>query len=684
MAPNDSITKDLPLELLYNFANAASSVLDIQSMMTHFFNLLSTEVDFDIGAFLVCHKNQTEGRLYARGGVERSVIEKFTRYFTGMVVKETPGLKPVEIPELDVSTLPLKSSGASGAAAGSEVRTLKVPLCCWGEVLGVIALASYGPERDFGDPKVVRMMGEHAGRVLERLFTHISDEERKLARILSSMTEGVYIVSNEGHFTAINPTGFDLVSRFCKKNSECLKEDRCPDSAGGTDIHCAFRDFIRKLPKLGDDTDPSRHTEEIKTEDIKNDLGMILAVSACKLSDGKTWRPGHLVTAKDVTDERLLQERIFLSSKLASLGEMAAGIAHEINNPLQAILLNIEMLGFHIAEKDKKRLECVEDGVTRIKNIVKDLLIFAREETTDTENVDINLVIEKAVDILRHQMKMANIEVALDLDKRPLIVECNRNLFQQVMINLLQNSKDAIEGASTGSVVTIRSTHKSPTEITVEVSDDGPGIQDKIKGRIFDPFLTTKDVGKGTGLGLSVSRKIIEGIGGEITAVSVPGGLTTFMIKLPHRGTVINERRSQRCREPDYSLLSGKSVLVIDDELEVLKTVTEAISRYVSRVEPIVESKEALTKIKERDFDLVFLDIKMPGIDGMELFKKIVEQKPDLADRIIFLSGDTESEKTWEFISKTGCRSLSKPLGIKDLLAAMCDIVSKKGLCAKH
>lgn len=671
MAPSNRMKKDLPFELLYNFTSAASSALDVQSLMSHFFKMLSTVVDYEIGAFLISHKNRTHGRVYTERGVDKAVVDKFTSYFTRKIINDTPGLSPEKLPRLDVSVL---SSKEAGVVPGSSVHTIKVPLQCWGENCGVIALASFGDGKDFGESAcTIRIMAEHAGRVLERLFTHIFDEEKKLTNILFSMTEGMYIVNRDGHFNAVNPMGFELVSKFCGNNSECLKSGRCHD-----EVECTFKDFIGRLVRLGEEVFTSPHTSE-----LKNDSGMILDISACDLTAADRWESGYLITAKDVTDERKMQERILLSSKLASLGEMAAGIAHEINNPLQAILLNIEMLGLNIAEKDKKRLECVEDGITRIKNIVKDLLIFAREETTDTVKVDINTVIEKAVDILRHQMKMANIEVLLDLDDRPLILDCNRNLFQQVIINLLQNSKDAIEGAS-GSTIAIRTTLLNDTSLTVEVSDDGPGIPEEIKDKVFDPFLTTKDVGKGTGLGLSVSRKIVENMGGRISVESMPRGLTTFKIVLPHCGELMAERRINRNREADYSLLSDKSVLMIDDEAEVLRTVTEALSQYVSKVEPVGESKEAFEKIHASDYDLIFLDIKMPGIDGKELYRQIVEEKPYLADRVIFLSGDTESEKTFEFISATGCRYLSKPFGIKDLLAAMCDTVKQVHLCAKN
>ncbi len=687
MAMTDARETNVSLSLLYNFTNVASSVLDVQALMTHFFNILKTEVDFDLGAYIVDYQKHTEGRLYSRVGVDTAKTLEFSKSFSSSALKYCPELTGKRMPPLETSIL-TDSEGRkeplSRPADGKEGQsTLYIPLLCWGEGAGVISLISYKGTGRFKDRELIDTMVAHVNRVLERLFTHIFAEEKKLSSILYSMTEGVVFVNKDGAFSAINPRGRELLAEFCPHYAEELKSGA---TAGyhridGEDS-CEFTNFIGRIPAPGESGREGTHAEEITNED-----GRILSLSASPLTTEDDWRRDHVVTIKDITEERLIQRKLILSSKLASLGEMAAGIAHEINNPLQSLLLNIDMLKKEIDGTAIKKVARLEDGVVRIKRIVKDLLIFAREEAPDNENVDLNIVIEKGADILRHLLKISNVRITLDLDSRPLIVECNRNLFLQVIINLIQNAKDAIESSDTDagvSNITISSRLMGGHEVVVTVSDDGPGIPEKIIDKIFDPFLTTKPAGKGTGLGLSVSQKIIQSMNGAITVASPPGAGTTFTISVPHSGGIIDERRKSRTRKPDYSRLADKTVLVADDEMEVLRTVKEAISPHVYRVDTVSDCTMALNEINSFDFDIILLDIRMPGMSGMELYRAIEEHKPYLAGRVIIVSGDIESEETTEVLKLTRCRHLSKPFGVDDLLAAMYETVSKTHQQVKH
>ncbi|MBI5343874.1 MAG: response regulator, partial [Deltaproteobacteria bacterium] len=181
-----------------------------------------------------------------------------------------------------------------------------------------------------------------------------------------------------------------------------------------------------------------------------------------------------------------------------------------------------------------------------------------------------------------------------------------------------------------------------------------------------------KDVGKGTGLGLSVSRRIVEGMGGGISVASSPENGTTFTISLLHSRPA---NRKEAALKPgpalDYSCLTDKAVLIVDDEEGLLKAVKESISPMVSSIEGASDGRTAFERIMDRDFDFIFLDIKMPGMSGMELYRAVNECKPYLTQRIIFLTGDTESETTGSFIKLTGCRYLAKPCVMKDILDAM-------------
>lgn len=666
-------SRDIQLSVFNNFTNATSGIFDIPALMDSFFTILRTVVEFDIGAYIFSYKNHTEGRIYSTFDLlDEAEAEKITVRMVSRARNYTPAISREKISKLDVHII-RNNEIKSSSSKDIPIHFIDLPLVCFGETVGIISLISYsstGTDPIMGS-KVFNSMVRHASTVIERLLNHLVAEERRLANILSSMSEGVYLIDKNGHATSINKKGMELVSVFCNYSLECAKHDskggigNCP--ATGQWEACEFSNVINKVRKFGADFEGKVHTEE-----IRNKEGLVIHLSASELLNEIGGKEGYVITAKDVTEDRLIQKRVMLSSKLAALGEMAAGIAHEVNNPLQVMMANIELLEATVGEKSIKRIDHLKDGIFRIKGIVKDLLIFAREQTTEVEDININQVIEKVIDILGNQLRMAGVDIELDLDRRALIVRCNKNLFQQVIINLLQNAKDAIEESKKGSRVSIRSVLLPGGIVVVEVSDDGPGIPENIMDRVFDPFFTTKDVGKGTGLGLSVSRRIIEGMGGNITVASSREG-TAFTITLLHNRTARKKESRKEGEGHDYSRLSGKSVIIVDDEEGVLKAVKESIGGKVAVMESSTKGEHALRMMLDTDYDLILLDIKMPGMNGMELYKGINEMKPYLAQRVIFLTGDTENETTEAFIKLTGCRYLSKPFTMKELLNIMCE-----------
>ncbi|MFQ5736330.1 MAG: ATP-binding protein [Thermodesulfobacteriota bacterium] len=656
-------SKETQLSVHYRFTNAASGIFDVPTLMESFFTILKTAVPFDVGAYVLDYQDYSDGRIYsATGALSADDAEEITHKAVGMALSHCKDFPVDKIgSRLGVSVIGTEGGGPGrGAAASNEVA---LPITFYGEPVGMVMLLA-DADISAGSRLFESMVGQ-TSMIIQRLLAHINAEQRQLADILSSMAEGVYLVDGKGRATSINKKGMELVGSFCKYSFECSRTGsncvgNCTVSPSDA---CQFSKLIDKVKGFGPEREGTVYTDEMKSAN-----GRVLQVSVNSLKSGASRKGGFVVTAKDVTEDRLIQKRVMLSSKLAALGEMAAGIAHEVNNPLQVLLANLELLNDGIDEKGKKRLYKLKDGVFRIKNIVKDLLIFAREQTTEVEDTDVNKVVGKIVDILGHQLSVANIKIELDLDRRAMTVRCNRNLFQQVMINLLHNAKDAIEESAKGSRVRIRTELLAGGTVMMEVSDDGPGIPEEVIDRIFDPFFTTKDVGKGTGLGLSVSRRIIEGMGGNIAVASSKEG-TTFTITLLHSGKRRKEDRAPEKAVADHSCLAGKSVIVVDDEETTRSAIMEIIGPSVADVEGLPDGASALARIMDRDYDVVLLDIKMPGMNGMELYGKIREIKPYLAERVFFITGDTENESTQSFIKLTGCGYLAKPFTREDLLS---------------
>ncbi len=666
---NEIGTKDAQLSVLYRFTNATSGIFDIPELMENFFNILRTVVPFGIGAYVLGYLGNTEGRIYSgAGALAQDEAEDVTLKVLASLLKFRRDFQEDKLGGcLGVSVIGTDPGLHAKDVAGG--RTVELPLVCFGEPVGVVTLF-YDEMPTYPVPgfEVFESMVAQASMVIERLLSHITEEKRQLSDILSSMSEGVYLIDGQGRTTSVNKKGMELAKAYCAHSFECSKtgfdgiEGSCPVNPSE---RCEFSTLINRIRRLGSELDGQAYTEE-----IRNNAGAVFLVSANTLNTGGTRKDGYVVTTKDITEEKLIQNRVMLSSKLAALGEMAAGIAHEVNNPLQVLLANLELLEDGLTEKSKKRLGNLKDGVFRIRNIVKDLLIFAREQTTEVEDIDVNKVIGKVVDILGHQLKVANIDLSLNLDRRALMVRCNRNLFQQVMINLLHNAKDAVEESGKGSAVNIRTELLPSGIVVVEVGDDGPGIPEKVVDRIFDPFFTTKDVGKGTGLGLSVSRRIVEDMGGNISVKSSSVG-TMFTITLLQSKERRREDRLPEKIRHDYSNLAGKSVIVVDDEEATRTAIMDIISTSPAKVESVPDGRTALEKIMAEDYDLILLDIKMPGMNGMELYRRIRDVKPYLAQRVVFLTGDTENESTKSFIKLTGCNYLAKPFEREELLGLM-------------
>lgn len=678
-----SLALDVPVSLLYDLAAISGTAQDVQSLMTHFFNILRTEVEFDMAAYLVNYGGRSEGRIYSKGSINKAKVNDFSgnfskrasNYFDGSLTDKLPALKHSVLMEREDEMERKKAQRLS------QVYYLEIPLHCWGDKSAIITLVSYGSTDPFKEREgLINSMGEHIGKVLERLVSSKLKEEKKLTNILYTMSEGIYIIDSSGYFTAVNPKSLEIISTFCKRHINCIKRDYgLGRPLPKTDSSCEFTSLLNKTREFLEVPATRSHTEEIKNED-----GRILSIYFSSISIDNGSGPAIVLRAKDITEERLTQKGVLLSSKLASLGEMAAGIAHEINNPLQTILGNLEMLEVNLDAEELERLDRVKEGVLRIRSTVKDLLMFAREQTTETENVDINDVIDKAIDIMHHHISRAGLEVIRDLDTKPLTVKCNKNLLQQVIINLLQNAKDAIEESNKGSSITIRTALLPDKEVRIEVEDNGPGIEEAIVDKIFDPLFTTKEVGKGTGLGLSLSKKIVKGFGGSIEVASSKRKGTCFNISLPHHGRVLGGEDLKSEAGPDYSILVDKTVLMVDDEEEILSTTRAAVAKNVFTIETVPSGNEALERIKRRDYDFIFLDIRMPQMDGIRLYRNIISLKPYLAEKTIFLTGDVDNKKTAEFLKLTRSRYLTKPFSMKSLLATMCDIVNTAPTPEKH
>jgi len=287
---------------------------------------------------------------------------------------------------------------------------------------------------------------------------------------------------------------------------------------------------ILRLPAVAAIAPHGNQEIEIEVRD-KSGKNRFLSVSVNTLQDENSRPESHTYLMRDLTERAIRQAQMERNERLASLGHMAAGVAHEIGNPLTAISSVIQLLQRRILDPVQLRqLERVRENISRITKIVRDLVDFSRPASPEVSRLNINDPIRDSIGLLRHDARCRNVDFQLQLQPDLPTIQAVPDHFYQVMLNLLLNAVDAT--AETTKPVIRISTLVVSGQIEIAVNDNGPGIPASVKSQIFEPFFTTKQVGKGTGLGLAVSHTIISGMGGTLEADSVPGN-TTFKISIP-------------------------------------------------------------------------------------------------------------------------------------------------------
>jgi two-component system NtrC family sensor kinase len=368
------------------------------------------------------------------------------------------------------------------------------------------------------------------------------------------------------------------------------------------------------------------------------------------------------------------QAQLIQSEKLSGIGEFVAGVAHELNNPLTSVMGFSELLAKADTNPQQKRhLEMVYKSAQRCHKIVQSLLSFARKHQPERKPANINELIGNAVEFLQYQLRTSNIEVETNLEPKLPLAMIDPHQVQQVFLNIINNSRQAIEAHQPGGLIRI-TTEKCGDHLRVIFEDNGPGIPEKNLSKVFDPFFTTKEVGKGTGLGLSLCYGIIKEHGGTITVKSKPGEGATFIVDLPASPAPIEAPSKTNVKQPITAGSgegAGKKVLVIDDEEPILEMLKETLSQEGYEVHTASDGESGLRRLNQISYDLTLCDWKMPGLNGQEVYERVRTSNPAVSDRMIFITGDVISPKTQAFLEKSKRRCLSKPFSLQEFRDAV-------------
>ncbi len=352
------------------------------------------------------------------------------------------------------------------------------------------------------------------------------------------------------------------------------------------------------------------------------------------------------------------------TEKVAAMGQLLAGVAHELNNPMSTIVGYTQLLLTRVGVGPmSEQLQKIAKSAERCTRIVTNFLALARQYPPERQRVQLNQLVDDAVELLEYPLRIDNVEVIRRLAADLPQLWADPHQIQQVIVNVLTNAHQALRTVSTRRRLVLTTRYERATDrIVLEVADSGPGVAADIGGRIFDPFFTTKAPGEGTGLGLSLCRGIIDAHDGTLRLEPTQGGGATFVVELPAGAAAAagDGHRAETRLDPE----PGKTILVVDDEPDVAELLAEALLLDGHRVDTANSGAAALDRLAERSYDLVFSDMKMPGMSGVELYDEVARRRPGLERRIIFVTGDTLNPLTKRFLDRTGAPSLSKPFGL--------------------
>jgi len=366
------------------------------------------------------------------------------------------------------------------------------------------------------------------------------------------------------------------------------------------------------------------------------------------------------------------QAQLVQSEKLSAIGEFVAGVTHELNNPLAALLGFSDLLQqTQVDERQKRFIDRVSNSARRCQKIVQSLLSFARQHAPERKLTNVNEMVEAVIEIMAYEMRTSNIDVEKQLDSALPNVLADAHQIQQVFLNIVNNARQAIEAHASSGAIRVR-TESLYERVRITFQDNGPGIPAENLKKIFDPFFTTKEAGKGTGLGLSLSYGIIQEHGGTIRAESKLGMGTTFIIELP-----VHTPQTEPAREESAKTSlpacngSGKRVLVIDDEEMILDFLVEVLHADGFDVDTAADGEAALKRLRQKQYDLALCDWKMPGLNGQKLFERVKTEDPSAAKRFVFMTGDIINEQAEAFLKENRRVCLCKPFSVAEFRSAL-------------
>jgi len=585
-------------------SEAISRLTRIDEILNKVVDVAPRVLSVDYCAILLWNDESATYRGAAVSGVEPAMARRLT------------GLKlnPAEVPDLEwVRTLGhcavIAPRGMARIGVPDTPTLLTAPLLSGGRFYGVVQFARRSGQHTFTqrDLTIADGVAGQTAVALER--ARLVEESRRLVLAVESTTEAVLITDRHRRIVFANEAFLQL---FGFTRAEVLGRDAL--TLGGDVSEEWVRDVERTVAETSWRGEASARRKDGTLFPVAFNTSLIRAED--------TEVQGAVVIMQDIAAQRKLQEQLHRADRLAAAGELAAGLAHEVNNALVGILGQAELArGPADAEALRAALSRVETQGHRIAEIVQGLLGFARPQPLQRGAVDLRDLVRDTLLLMAHDLGRNHIrsETRFAPDLPPVLADPKQ--IQQVLVNLFTNAAQAMEAQGGGTLAV--NIEPGPDEVRMEVQDTGIGIPADDLPRIFDPFFSTKE--HGNGLGLSVSYTIVQAHGGEMTVRSTLGAGTIFVVRLP--AAAVAEGGAPR------------TVLLVDDDPAVAETLASMLAREGLRVQCVATGQEALAAVARGNFDAIFLDVRLPDISGREVYARLAAEHPDAAGRVIFVTG---------------------------------------------
>jgi two-component system NtrC family sensor kinase len=547
---------------------------------------------------------------------------------------------------------------------------LQVPLVFGKQAIGVLGVANHKAKRIFSenDQYLLSALADYASIALEnaRLFQQVSSSEESYRELFDNANDLIFTLDSKLTISTINQlahqvTGYSVDELVGKPLSVISEVDGWSQT----------EKRLLELLKGGVERGTFDLTLCCKDGELR-----FTEVNARIVAGSDPPEQLHCI-ARDITERRRLEAQLMQAEKLSAIGQLVAGVAHELNNPLTSVTGFTELLlrRDDLDELMTSDLKHIHTQGHRAARIVQNLLTFGRKHHPQRVQVNLNTIIENTLTLHEYHLRVDNIRVIRELDQDLPATVADPDQLQQVFLNLINNASQAMVTQSAGKL-TVRSWTGEDGSVRVSVADTGVGMTPQVRSRIFDPFYTTKPVGLGTGLGLSICYGIISGHGGRIWAESEPDQGSTFFVSLPaaSRDESPQQQLTSTGKPARKRSLPRLKVLVVDDEEGVSQFLARLLSDLGQDVTTRASGEEALQLLKEQHVDLVLTDIKMPGMSGFELHRSIQIRNPVLGRRVVFITGDTLSPATQALLAQIGNPYIAKPFSIETLESLLADM----------